>query len=149
MNQDDAVIESLLIELVDAERRSLRISELALEIFRRRKGEYGGRADTVPVDLIDDSRFTVCWSGRECHLGATVLFRLFRRLARPANKYVSIEHLLEDVWGDEPTEDATVRSSVRNLRRKLEDAGMAELARAIQGTSGHYRLLLDGVAPRH
>jgi DNA-binding response OmpR family regulator len=71
------------------------------------------------------------------------LFRLFRRLARPANHYVSTERLLEDVWGDERSEDTTVRSAVRNLRRKLERAGMARLAEGLQGRAGHYRLLLD------
>ena len=98
------------------------------------------------ADLIDDSRFTVRWNGDECHLGATILFHLFRRFARSANHYVAIERLLDDVWGG-PRSEATVRSAVRNLRRKLEEARMSDLAGAIQGQPGHYGLLLDGAAP--
>jgi len=147
MKHDDVVLlETLITEFVDAQTRALRNAELALEILRRRRREYGGRAGIVLADLIDDSRFTVRWNGDECHLGATKLFRLFRRIALSANNYISIECLLEEVWdGDERTE-AAVRSAVRSLRRKLESAGMAELAEAIQGQPGHYRLLLDGVA---
>jgi DNA-binding response OmpR family regulator len=150
MNDDDAaLLESLLSKIIGAlmpAPGALRNAEVALEILRRLKGEHGHRSDLVVPDLIDDGRFTVRWNGAECHLGWTVSFRLFRRLARPANHYVSTELLLEDVWEDERTEDTTVRSAVRNLRRKLEEAGMAELAEAIQGQPGYYRLLLDGEA---
>jgi DNA-binding response OmpR family regulator len=152
MKHDDVVLlESLLTAVVDAlkpVRGALRDAEVALEIVRRRKAEHGERSGVVLPDLIDDSRFTVRWKGAECTLGPTVVFRLFRRLARPANHYVSVELLLEDVWGDQRTEGTTVRSAVRNLRRKLEAAGMAELAEAIQGPPGHYCLMLDGVAPK-
>jgi DNA-binding response OmpR family regulator len=153
MNDDDvALLESLLTKIVGAlmpAPGALRDAGVALEILRRLMAEHGDRSDLTPADLIDDGRFTVRWNGAECHLGSTVSFRLLRRLARPANRYVSVELLLEDVWGDgdeERTEDTTVRSAVRNLRRKLEEAGMAELAEAIQGQPGHYRLFLDGVA---
>lgn len=147
MKHDDVVLlESLLSKIVDALTPALRSAELALEILdaRRRRGEYGSRSDVVALDLIDDSRFTVRWNGNECHLGATVLFRLVRRFACSANHYISVERLLEDVWGG-PRSEAAVRSAVRSLRRKLEDAGMAALADAIQMQPGHYRLFLDGI----
>lgn len=147
MKHDDVVLlESLLTEIVDALTPALRNAEVALEILRRRRAEHGDRSDLAPADFIDDSRFTVRWNGAECHLGSTVLFRLFRRLARPANRYVSVGRLLEDVWGDDELSETAVRSAVRHLRRKLERAGMKELADAIQGQPGHYGLLIGDVA---
>jgi DNA-binding response OmpR family regulator len=148
MNQDDEVIESLLLELIDFHTRGRSAAELALQIFRRtRTGEDDGGEDTMPASIVDEGRFVVRWSGHECRLGATVLFRLFRRLASPANKFVSVDKLLENVWGDERTED-TVRSAIRELRRKLEQAGMADLAEAIRVQPGYYGLFLDDVAPK-
>ena len=91
-------------------------------------------------------RFTVCWNGGECRLGPTVLFKLLARLARSANRTVGVQYLAEDVWEDGHRPDSTVRSAVRNLRRKLEAAGMAELAGAIKGERGRYGLLLENVA---
>jgi DNA-binding response OmpR family regulator len=152
MKHDDAALfESLLTEIVGALKPApgaLRNAEVALEILRRRRPELGDRSESVPADLIDDDRFTVRWNGDECDLGSTVLFRLFRRLARPANRYVSVGRLLEDVWGDDELSESAVRSAVRHLRRKLEHAGMTELAEAIRGQPGHYGLLLGGAAPR-
>lgn len=146
MKQDD-VVESLLEEIIDGLKPTLRNAEVALEIVRQRKAEPGDQSRALLPDLIDDGRFTVHWNGAECRLGWTVLFRLFRRLARPANHYVSVATLMEHVWKDDRTEETAVRSAVRNLRRKLEAAGMAELAKAIRRTPGHYALILDGAVP--
>lgn len=151
MKDDDvAIFEAFLKKLDHSLTSALGDARQVREVLdaRRRRGEYDPRSDSVLPDLIDDDRFTVRWNGGECRLGWTVLFRLFRRLALSANQYVTIQRLLDDVWsdGDERTEDTTVRSAVRNLRRKLEAAGMAELAEAIQGTPGHYGLMLEGVA---
>ena len=146
MKQED-VVESLLEEVIDSLKPTLRNAEVALEIVRQRKAEPGDRSGTLLSDLIDDGRFTVRWNGAECRLGWTKLFRLFRRLARPANHYVSVATLMEQVWEDDRTEETAVRSAVRNLRRKLEAAGLAELARAIRGERGYYGLILDGAAP--
>lgn len=148
MKRDDLVLlESFLVEIVDYLTPALRRAEIVLDIVRRRRSEYGGRADAGLAELVDDSRFAVRWNGNECRLGSTVLFRLFVRLARSANHYISIERLLEEVW-DGSRSETTVRSAVRNLRRKLEAAGMAELADAIKGQPGHYALLLEGIAQR-
>ena len=150
MKHDDvALLESLVTELIDAltpVRGAIRNVEVALEILRRRKAERGDGSDMDLSDLIDESRFNVRWKGAECHLGSTVVFRLFCRLARPANHYVSVALLLDEVWGDEQTEDATVRSTVRHLRRKLKDAGMGELAEAIRVKRGYYGLMLKSLA---
>ena len=146
-NDDVALLESLLTENIDNLTGALRSAELAVEVLaaRRRRGHYGRRTDLVLADLIDDSRFTVRWNGDECHLGATVLFRLIRRFARSVNHYLTVERLLDDVWGG-PRSEAAVRSAIRSLRHKLEQAGMAELAQAIRGQPGHYGLVLEDVA---
>jgi hypothetical protein len=47
----------------------------------------------------------------------------------------------EDVWGDPATKKNTIQRTASNLRRKLSDALISELA--IQGDQpGHYRLHL-------
>ena len=85
---------------------------------------------------------TVTWHGKACPLRQTTLFRLFARLLRRPNAYVSYEELLADVWGGVKA-DGTIRSAVRHLKRRLADAGMRELADAIEGRNQHYVLLLD------
>lgn len=76
------------------------------------------------------------------HLGHTIAFRFLQRLARCPNQYVDHLTLLHDVWENEELAIATVRSLARNLRRKLSDGGMQELAAAIRGHNGRYILQL-------
>lgn len=92
---------------------------------------------------IDPGTLSVRWDGRECVLGASIGFRLMERLARRPGRYVSHDQLLEDVWRCFRS-TSTVRSAVRDLRRRLADSGMGDLAERIDGTHrGHYALLLD------
>jgi DNA-binding response OmpR family regulator len=147
MNPDDMVaLESLLRNIVNLA-PALRSAELAMEILaaRQHPGKPATSRDRVLAALIDDARFTVRWNGDECHLGATVLFRLLRRFVRSPNRYLPVQQLLDDVWGDERTGSA-VRSAVWNLRTKLHEAGMADLAGAIRGQPGHYGIFLHGLA---
>lgn len=146
MKHDDVeVIKAHLIKMVNSLTSALGDAKQLQEILdaRQRRGEYARRSDSVPAGLIDDGRFTVRWNGAECDLGATVLFRLFRRLAESPNDYVSVACLLEEVWIRDDRTEAAVRSAVRSLRRKLEDAGMADLAESIQGQPRNYRLVLS------
>ncbi|PQO28918.1 helix-turn-helix domain-containing protein [Blastopirellula marina] len=97
---------------------------------------------TSPVPIVNASKFAVSWAGRECCLGNTRLFWLFQRLATSANQYVSHEDLFESVWAGEKSQSA-LRGVVKRLRDQLSAAGMADLAKAIDGTvSGHYGLIL-------
>ncbi len=101
------------------------------------------RRAKTPPDLIDAETFSVHWRGKTCHLGYTVLFRLIDHLARHANRFVSHQQLLDDVWGG-PRSASAVRSAVTGLRTRLNEAGMEDLAVAIDGhNSGHYGLLLN------
>lgn len=84
------------------------------------------------------------WIGRRCFLGRTLTFKLFERLARRPNQYVTYDRLLQDVWNGLRSNEA-IRSVVKELRRKLIDAGMSDLAEAIDGSNREcYGLILDG-----
>lgn len=94
--------------------------------------------------LVDASTLSVFWAGRTCLLRQKTLFRLAERLARRPNQYITAGQLLEDVWDGGVKAPETIRSAIRHLRRRLSDAGMADLAAAIRGTGGGYGLILDG-----
>ena len=148
--EDVSVLESLLRNMRAAMRSLIRDSDLALELLAARK-RYGGHETTPNPDtdgLIDESRFAICWNGSECHLGQTVLFRLFQRLASSVNRYVTHERLLDDVWGG-PRSASAIRSAVGELRRKLTESGMPDLADAVDGENpGHYGLRIDRINGR-
>lgn len=92
--------------------------------------------------IIDEATFSIRWANRTCHLGNTVSFRLLERLARRPNQFISYEALLdsEELW-DCHTSHEAVRSAVKILRRKLNAAGMEDLADAIDGSNPHHYAL--------
>jgi hypothetical protein len=92
--------------------------------------------------LLDESTLSVIWRAKTLHLGHTLAFRLLARLARCPNQYVTHLDLLRDVWDNEELATATIRSLVRELRRKLRIGGMTDLATAIRGHNGRYVLEL-------
>lgn len=93
--------------------------------------------------VLDDARLTVTFRGRTCRLGNTLPFRLLTRLARRPGCYVTHDDLLADVWDGGRRSDSVVRGTVKVLRQKLRDAGMADLADAIDGSApGRYALRL-------
>ncbi len=93
--------------------------------------------------IVDEATFSVRWADRTCRLGNTVAFRLLTRLAYRPNQFLSYESLRNGIW-DKCESDAAVQSAVKVLRRKLNAAGMADLAAVIDGSvSRHYALMLD------
>lgn len=92
--------------------------------------------------IADEETFTVAWHGRTCFLGNTLLFWLFHRLARSANRYVPHVDLMDDVWhGDRET--STIRGVAKRLRDRLAEEGMEDLAAAIDGSvAGYYGLMI-------
>ena len=92
-------------------------------------------ADDHRRPVIDDARLTVTFRGRTCRLGHTLPFRLLARLARRPGCYVTHNDLLADVWDGVRRSDSVVRVTVKVLRRKLRDAGMGDLAAAIDGSA--------------
>jgi DNA-binding response OmpR family regulator len=92
--------------------------------------------------VVDRSRFTVSCRGRACCLGNTIPFRFLARLAETPERYVSRQDLIDAVWDGVCSDDA-LRSVVKNLRRRLREAGLGELADAVDGSEpDHYRLRL-------
>lgn len=123
---------------------SLLCDELALDpltYFRTRRNL--SRPEPGPEHFITDpSFFTATFRGKTCFLGNTLPFKFLGRLARRRNTYVTYEDLLFEVWENRRS-DSAVRSVAKTLRRKLRQAGMSDLAAAIDGTvPGHYALRL-------
>ena len=93
-----------------------------------------------PRPLLDESTLCVFWAGRRLHLGHTKSFWVLTRLARCPHQYVTHLDLIREVWDKEDLPTSTLRSLVRELRRKLRRGGMADLADAIRGHNEHYIL---------
>ena len=92
--------------------------------------------------MVDAATFSVRWRNETCFLGNTLPFRLFARLARSPNQYIAHLDLLDDVWGGD-RRDSTIRGVIKRLRDRLDEAGMEELAKSIDGSvSGYYCLKL-------
>jgi len=105
---------------------------------------------SLPIRTVKSNRrpianrqtLSIEWDGKSCFLGNTLLFLFFERLSRSANRYVSHEELLDDVWGGD-REATTIRGVVKRLRDKLEDSEMTEVAHFIDGSiAGYYGLIL-------
>ena len=100
-------------------------------------------ADDSEFPIVDRTLLSVRWRGRSCFLGNTLPLKFFERLARRPNQYFSYEQLLDEVW-EEKRSFSAIRSVVMTLRRKLAEAGMADLADTIDGSVyRHYGLMLD------
>ena len=109
-----------------------------------RPGAPQATASDRPV--IDRPMLSVLYGGRSCFLGNTLPFRLLERLLRRPNQFVSHQQLQDDVWDGEPSPES-IRSVVKELRRKLRCAGMDGLAKAISGNvARHYSLTLVSVS---
>lgn len=120
---------------------SLEAAELIDREHRRDRSNRPGR-------LLDRTTFSVHWKNRCCSLGYGLPYRILEHLAQHANHYVTHQDLLDEVWGG-PRSPSSVRSAINLLRSRLTEAGLEELAGAIDGTnSGHYALLIP-VEPAH
>jgi DNA-binding response OmpR family regulator len=63
------------------------------------------------------------------------------RLNRRPGRYVSLDALRQDVWGDRDTAKNTIQRTITNLRRKLREASLTGVL--LDGNEkGHYRLVL-------
>lgn len=95
------------------------------------------------VFAVDSTVLSVTYRGKVCFLGDTLCFKLITYLARRPNAYFTYATLLADVWDGAVRTDDAVRSVVKILRTKLRQAGLADLANAIDGTvRRHYALKL-------
>ena len=89
---------------------------------------------------VDRETFAIRSGTKTCHLGHTILFRVMDVLVRHPDQYVSREQLLDLAWQGTRA-DSTVRSAIGELRARLVEAGLPEVAAAIEGQNpGHYCL---------
>ncbi len=111
--------------------------------FSAGANDAGGRqGNELPV--IDPAFFKVRYRAKSCFLGNTLPFRLFARLARRPNTYLTYNELLADVWNGVRSDDA-IRSVVKDLRTKFRKADLSVLADAIDGSvKRHYAFRLNG-----
>jgi DNA-binding response OmpR family regulator len=91
--------------------------------------------------MIDHSTFCVEWEGRTCRLGHRLSLKLLDRLCRRPGQYIPHEEFLHEVWEARRSPE-TIRSAIRELRRRLRAAKMGELADAIHGHGKCYGLML-------
>lgn len=95
------------------------------------------------LPIADRNMLAILWKGNCCYLGNTLPFKLFERLVRCPNHFISHEQLLDDVWECQVTKEA-IRSVVKVLKQKLCNADMVDLANAIDGSRREcYGLVLD------
>lgn len=88
-----------------------------------RRAHAPKRAETPPLDL-DEERFEARVQGRPLAL-TPVEFRLLRKLAAQPGRVFSRGQLMDALYVDHRVvSDRTVDSHVKNLRRKLADAGV-------------------------
>ena len=96
-----------------------------------------------PYLVIEDQLFTIRYRGKPCFLGNSLGYRLILKLLESRGRYVSHEELLESIWCGKRSVSA-IKSVISDLRHKLMESGLTELARALDGTlKGHYRLRIN------
>ena len=131
--------------------RSLRASLLVVlqhvDELSKLAEEHGGTwteplsTHAEPICRVDRETLTVFWQDRACFLGHTLPFRLLETLAQHSNQYISMDRLMQDLWGG-PKAPSTIRSAVSDLRIRLRSSRMQGLAALIDGTNpGYYGLI--------
>jgi DNA-binding response OmpR family regulator len=101
-----------------------------------------GRSRTAELRVLDET-LTVAFREQRCFLGNTIPLKLFRRLLAQRNQFIRHDDLLRQVW-EVIRAPSTIRSAVKILRRQLREAGMKNVADAIDGRiAGHYGLMID------
>jgi len=107
-----------------------------------RYAAMGGALLRNPRPVLDESTFCVTWKNHTRRLGFFLPFKILAVLARRPNQFVTHTDLQREAWGDECHAPATVRSGVRDLKRRLRAGGMKDLAASIHGHKGRYILEL-------
>lgn len=100
-------------------------------VLRRYRREPGAAA--APGLQLDEAGWRASWQGQDLNL-TQVEFRLLHALAATPGRVYSRDQLMDRLYSDHRiVTDRTVDSHVRNLRRKLADAGAADLIGSIYG----------------
>jgi len=100
-------------------------------VLRRYRREPGAAA--APGLNLDEAACRAHWQGHDLHL-TQVEFRLLHALAATPGRVYSRDQLMDRLYTDHRiVTDRTVDSHVRNLRRKLAEAGAGDLIGSIYG----------------
>jgi two-component system, OmpR family, response regulator BaeR len=111
-----------------------------LRALLRRTLDWGAPTGTPGAGLaLDEEGFSAAWDGQP--LGLTpVEFRLLKALAQRPGRVLSRDQLLDAIYVDHRVvSDRTVDSHVKNLRRKLADAG-ADPIQAVYGVGYKFQV---------
>jgi DNA-binding response OmpR family regulator len=104
---------------------------------------FVGENGNVPaVPFVNVSTLAVEWGGNVCPLKDSSTFRLMQTLCRRPGHVFAFDQLLCHVWAGHIKSPDTVRSTVRHLKRKLENADMGDLAQAIKACGRGYCISL-------
>ena len=102
-------------------------------------GGAGGAAAAADDLLIDEDRFLASWAGKRLNL-TPVEFALLKTLAAHPGRVFSRDQLMNAMYSDyRVVSDRAVDTHIKNLRRKLADAGDGrEVIESVYGLGYRY-----------
>jgi DNA-binding response OmpR family regulator len=104
--------------------------------IRRCYGEYSAAAEkplTIKNLALDENAFKACYVNRFCELSKNE-FRLLKKLIEQADKVVTREILLEELWDDSAfVDDNTLTVNVTRVRDKLQQLGITDAIKTKRG----------------
>ncbi|MGE5407994.1 MAG: response regulator transcription factor [Syntrophothermus sp.] len=107
-------------------------------LLRRGRAEAPTEVLSDGVVTLDEQQRRVEVDGREVQLTPTE-FRLLAALMRNRHQVMTLDQLLELVWGNAAADPKQVRLYVSYLRRKLADAGGIDPIETVRGFGYRYR----------
>lgn len=142
--KDANVALSQAIETLTAVTAALKDTRASLLAGRPDQLDTAGDRSSENCPMLpkaDVAVLSVCVGDHVCFLGNTLPFWLIARLLKRPNHYLPYSTLMDEVWKG-PRSASAIRSVVRELRAKLRDAGLHQVANAIHGNvPGHYAYL--------
>ena len=140
------LLVSTCVETLAALQGTVAVLQAELDDFSASQSDEGYtnlRENAQAEPVIDHGAMCVCYQGKQCFLGNTLMLRFFERLAARPGHYFTHHELLSSVWSGVVVEPCSIRSVVRDLRARLRDAGLQDLAQAINSqVRGHYGFFL-------
>lgn len=94
---------------------------------------------------IDPKKFSVSDGSHDCELGNTLCYHLIEHLASEPNRCFTHIQLLAGVWDGRRCTASAIRSAFFDLRKRLRNAGLGDLAVAIQAHGKTYGLRIDNL----
>ena len=82
----------------------------------------------------------MCWHGKRCEFKSGKPFEVLVYLIRRFNTWVSMQDIMDEVWGESRTSDNTVQAAISKLRGIIKDARITDLVIDGKTSPGHYKL---------